>query len=234
MIKAMLIKIRSILTFWVWGPDIDYLKNLRETELVHCIHLLDPGCRLLDFGAGAGHQAAYFAEKDFKVSAIDLAESNYIKQKIFTVEIYDGKKIPFENCCFDAIFASNVFEHIQDTQSTLSEIARVAEDDGILILLMPSSSWRIWTILTDVIRSWKITKPHGEHSANVFHEILTFRAAWWQQRLQHPAWKIELVGSNDLFYTGNNIFGPRLPFHLRKKMATILGGSCNLFVLRKQ
>ena len=232
-LKRYLLNIRSQLMFWIWGPDINFLKALREHEAYNCLDYLEDKGRLLDFGAGSGHQATYFQSYGFEVDAIDLETSNYLKLRDFEVTNYDGKKIPFPDKHFNIVFSSNVFEHIYETTLILDELSRVLKPNGIMVLLMPSPSWRLWTILTSIISLTRIG-VHGEHAKNVFHEILVFRSSWWRQQLIHDAWNLECVNKNRLFYTGNNILGPRMSFSIRRKLSYFLGSSCNIYLMTRR
>ena len=108
-LKYYLRKIRSKLIFWVWCNDIRFLRSLREQEAHNCLNYFHAHGRLLDFGAGSGHQAKYFKSLGFDVDAIDLDTSNYRSLRDFEVTNYDGKNVPFPDNYFDVIFSSNVF-----------------------------------------------------------------------------------------------------------------------------
>jgi ubiquinone/menaquinone biosynthesis C-methylase UbiE len=69
----------------------------------------------------------------------------------FAVKFYDGKNIPFPNESLDVIFSSNVLEHVQDLKSLQAAIRRVLKPSGYCIDLMPSATWRFWTILAHYI-----------------------------------------------------------------------------------
>jgi SAM-dependent methyltransferase len=226
-------KFRSTINFWIWGRDLNFLERIRIYELNKCLHYIPKGSRILDFGAGPGQQAKYLSEKGFRVTALDIATSNYSREQVYPIDTYDGINFSYEKESFDVVFSSNVFEHIKDTETTLAGLSEITTENGILILVMPSSTWRFWTMITDLINSWHSSKPHGEHSRNIIEEIFNFRQGWWLNRLETDHWTVQTSLVNGLFYTGNNIFGPRLSFSKRKILASILGSSCNIFVLKK-
>ena len=227
-------KIRSVLNFWIWGRDLSFLQQIRICELQQCLQFIPHGSRVLDFGAGSGQQAVYLTEQGYQVTALDVASSNYRNETIYPIKLYDGIDIPFGPNSFDIVFSSNVFEHIELTGCVLSKLHSITTDDARLILVMPSDTWRIWTNITDLIRSWHFTRPHGEHSKNVFEEVFKFRRNWWVEQLETLQWTIDRHDTNRLFYTGNNIFGPRLSLKTRRIMSSILGSSCNIFILKKK
>jgi len=111
----------------------------------------------------------------YDVCAIDIPSSNLGKDRIWPVTDYDGKTIPAEDDTFDIVFSSNVLEHIPHIYQFQKEIQRVLKPDGIVIHILPSSSWRIWSNFTEIIKYWRLPLVHGEHAGNSFTEIFYFR-----------------------------------------------------------
>jgi ubiquinone/menaquinone biosynthesis C-methylase UbiE len=104
-----------------------------------------PGTRVLEFGAGNGWQASLLQEAGCRVEAIDVE----VGERTFArVQQYDGRTIPFGNASFDAVFSSNVLEHVRDVPHSLAEIRRVLRDGGRGVFILPSVSWRFWTSVT--------------------------------------------------------------------------------------
>jgi len=130
--------------------NIPYLHRIREEELKEVIRELPRGARVLDFGAGSGHQAAILRSEGFEVTAIDLANSDYSNHTAFEIIHYDGKRIPLPDDSVDVIFSSNVLEHVENLSMVLSEFARVLRSDGIELHLMPTPGWRFWTFIAGV------------------------------------------------------------------------------------
>lgn len=110
--------------------------------------LIPPGSRVLEIGAGAGWQAKALAERGFEVTAIDIPQSNYSALRVWPVIDYDGCTIPAADGQFDVIFTSNVLEHIPHIEEFQREMRRVLKPGGMALHLMPSATWRFWTILT--------------------------------------------------------------------------------------
>ncbi len=50
---------------------------------------------------------------------------------------YDGRRLPFDDCTQDAVFASHCLEHIADYQNALSEWHRVLRIGGFMIVAVP-------------------------------------------------------------------------------------------------
>lgn len=124
-------------------------------------------------------------------------------------------------------------EHIYDIKNILYEISRVTKPNANIILVMPSSAWRIWTLFTDLIKNWH-SKHNGFHAKNLFKEIFVFSEKWWLKHLNDNNLKVDIIKPNYLFYTGNSILGKRLPIRYRKKLSFLIGINCNFYILNKK
>lgn len=134
------------------APDAeDLVLQLRIAELAvaeACFRNGSGGRHVLEIGAGSGHQAAALSGLGYRVDAIDLASSPYFHAQIHPVLAYDGRHIPFPDQTFDIVFSSNVLEHVTELEPLLAEMRRVLKPGGLSVHLMPSSSWRSWSLLT--------------------------------------------------------------------------------------
>lgn len=231
--KKIFKTIRSFGTFWIAKQTLNHLKNIRSHELEVILDLLPPDGNVLEIGAGTGWQAQALAERGYRVSAIDLPSSNYREHLVWDVDVYDGKKIPFGDGTFDVVFSSNVLEHVAHIREFQQEIQRVLKPGGCALHILPSSSWRLWTNITVLVRNWRIPKVHGEHASNCIMEIYYFSRRWWIRLFCDAGWTIVGLYSTRLFYTGRSIMDSRLSINTRVKLGRVLGNSCNVFVLRK-
>ena len=164
---------------------------------------------------------------------IFLPSSNYREARIWPVTDYDGKKIPYEDNTFNIVFSSNALEHIPHIYEFQKEIHRVLKPDGLVIHILPSSSWRMWTNVTCLLKNWMPPSAHGEHAGNSISEIYYFSRRWWARLFLEAGWAVVTHKSNSLFYTGNLLMGSRLSLNMRSKLSCVLGSACNIFVLRK-
>lgn len=96
--------------------------------------------KILDFGSGVGSSLPFFKKyfPDAEIFGIDVSEKSLkLSEKRFPEiakrQLFDGKKIPFEENTFDVIFTSCVFHHIPPAEhiSILNEIKRVLKKDGL-------------------------------------------------------------------------------------------------------
>jgi SAM-dependent methyltransferase len=225
-------KILRKVTKFLWAKEsLEHLAALRRFELEFARHAFPHGGKLLEIGAGTGWQAQALQAQGFDVEAIDLSGSNYREHRVFPVVDYDGHRIPSGDASFDVVFSSNVLEHIPHVEEFQHEIHRVLKPGGVAVHIVPSSSWRFWTNLTHILKSWKFPDRHGEHAANAITEICLFRQNWWRQLFERTGWQVVEVTPCPIFYTGRSLMDARISISARHRISHILGGSSNLFVL---
>lgn len=230
-LKKVLRKIRSVSTFWIAEQTLQHLEAIRTYELGIVLDMLPPRGRVLEIGGGTGWQARALENRGYDVSAIDIASSNYRANRVWSVTEYDGKNIPFDDNTFSIIFSSNTLEHIPYISEFQKEIHRVLKPNGVAIHVLPSSSWRLWTNITHLLKWWTIPTAHGESAKNSVTEIYYFSRWWWVRLFRETGWKIVAQDSNRLFYTGYSIMDSHLNISMRNKLSYVLGSSCNIFVL---
>lgn len=127
--------------------NIEHQRAIREYEIQRVMPLIPSGSRVLEVGAGAGWQARVLAEAGFAVHAIELNGSHYLDFAVWPVQPYDGVRIPFHGELFDVVFTSNVLDHVQDVEGIDREIRRVLKPAGMVIHVVPTPTWRFWTIV---------------------------------------------------------------------------------------
>lgn len=120
---------------------------MRSDELALAMPLLPAGGRILELGAGDGWQASILAQHGFTVTAIDVASVAAGAVQYAPVTIYDGHTLPFSDASFDAVYSSNVLEHVKDFDHIQAELARVLTAEGFAVHCVPSATWRFWTTL---------------------------------------------------------------------------------------
>jgi ubiquinone/menaquinone biosynthesis C-methylase UbiE len=107
-------------------------------------HELNQNSVILDFGCGNGNSVYQLRKYGFSALGCDfqfksgdhveeLENSQYIR--IIQKSPY---RLPFEDDSFDLVFSMQVFEHVQDYQSTLAEIHRVLKPGGASLHIFPS------------------------------------------------------------------------------------------------
>ena len=134
--------------------DVVYANTLRTEEIKRVLsrygHLLR-GKELLEIGSGTGTQLQFLAGVCRSVVGIDLANSIYAACRKGDVVEYDGQTIPFPKESFDVLFSSNVLEHIRNEPGIHHEMHRVLRRKGLAFHVVPTSTWRLWTVLAHYI-----------------------------------------------------------------------------------
>ena len=128
--------------------SIPYLNTLRKAEIDDIVRHFEPGSRVLEIGAGTGEQAAELNRRGFNITAIEIQNSNYAADRMFPIMNYDGRHIPLPDASVDIVFSSNVLEHIPDLAQMHLEISRVLKPGGHCVHVLPTHSWRFWTIIS--------------------------------------------------------------------------------------
>jgi ubiquinone/menaquinone biosynthesis C-methylase UbiE len=145
------------------GADAEY----EEQILPLAAHHLEGATRLLDVGTGEG-QIARLAERTHPgLAAIGIDPTH---AQIATAQQRGqatgyaraaAARLPFRDHTFDAVVACLVFEHIEDVDDAIAEVARVLEPGGRFLFFLnhpllqtPNSGWIDDTILEE--QYWRI------------------------------------------------------------------------------
>jgi len=240
--------------------SISFLHELREAELGAAARFIAPHSRVLEIGGGTGFQARQLQAMGHSVESIDRPGSSHPEHREFTVREFDGTAIPFPAAEFDLVFSSHVIEHVADLPRLLAEIRRVLKPGGLSLHLMPSPSWRLWSIVTHYpslpFLLWgRLARPgedpfplagrrrgarlvgralwpgrHGE-SGNMLSEIYLFGRSRWLREFRAGGFAAREVRPVGLFYTGNMLLGPLLGLPSRRFLARWLGSGSTLYLL---
>jgi SAM-dependent methyltransferase len=108
---------------------------------------------ILDIGTGTGTNLRMLSDLGFtRVTGLDQSPEaiRYCAQKGFgKVELADICTLPFPNCSFDLILATDIIEHVEDDGLALCEIRRVLKPNGYLLLTVPTFQF-LWGLQDDV------------------------------------------------------------------------------------
>jgi 2-polyprenyl-3-methyl-5-hydroxy-6-metoxy-1,4-benzoquinol methylase len=116
---------------------------------------------VLDVGCATGLNAEKISKKVYFVNGIDIS---HVAIEGFIKSGFEGKQcdividgIPYDDNYFDMVFASEVIEHIADTEEFMNELKRVLKPGGRIVLSTPNSSFWVYRVyaligktLTDV------------------------------------------------------------------------------------
>ena len=129
----------------------------------------ESGITILDFGCGNGvfikhmreiNPRAKFIGIDVSRIAIEKAKRTVPDAKFYVVE--DGNIFPIRNSQVDFILASDVIEHVYNTETTFRELARVLKHHGKILMTTPYHGL-IKNILISIIDFDLIFNPEGPH-----------------------------------------------------------------------
>lgn len=90
---------------------------------------------LLDFGCGSKPYKNLFSNKRY--IGVDVIDKGHSHEKEPVDVYYDGEILPFRDEAFDSLFSSEVFEHIFNLETVLSELKRVLKKDGLALFTVP-------------------------------------------------------------------------------------------------
>jgi ubiquinone/menaquinone biosynthesis C-methylase UbiE len=249
------------------SQQIDFLHQIRSAELERALEYFprvdrETSPKVLEIGAGTGHQALLLSGLGYDVTAIDVPASAYRNNRVFSISEYDGLRIPAEDRKFDVVFTSNVLEHVLELDRLLNEMSRVTALGGVGIHLLPTPTWRFWTAATHYF--WLLkelgnrvfsgversgTSPRTASDTPKRHVLsdliparhgergslfteVYFFSTYWWKRRFQSAYRIERVVPIGIFYTGSVSAGLFLSIKVRRFLAVLLGSACKIYIVQ--
>lgn len=93
------------------------------------------GERMLDLGCGSQPYRHLFDVTEY--IGLDVEVSGHDHKTSRIDRFYDGRTIPFADGHFDAVLATEVFEHVLHLDDLIGEINRVTRPGGALLITLP-------------------------------------------------------------------------------------------------
>jgi len=123
------------------------------------------GRTLLDVGSGGGYLCEEFARVGFDVTGIDpslntvRAAREHAAQSGLRIDYREGRAeaVPFGDSAFDCVSCCDVLEHVDDINTTISEIARVLKPGGLFFFDTINRTFLSWLLVIKVAQDWKST-----------------------------------------------------------------------------
>src|SRR5687768_13682979 len=122
---------------WELAPERDHAPHARAdwvASLEPARHALDVGCG--DGAVSVAIRAARLTIAD--VSAVALERARGRLPEAETVELAPDEPLPFADATFDLVVCTETLEHVRDLQLFLSELRRVLEPRGRLVITTPA------------------------------------------------------------------------------------------------
>ncbi len=128
----------------------EYVLYLKHFFAYDCAkRKLGNGSKVLEVGCGEGYGTSVLAQTkadvigvDIDLTTIDSANDKYGEENC-RYQLFDGKKLPFEDDEFDVVVSFQVIEHVPDDIAFLNEIKRVLKVGGELYVATPNRSYRL-------------------------------------------------------------------------------------------
>lgn len=117
--------------------------NKIKTKLLN----IKKGSKILDVGCSYGEQSLMLAKCGFKVTGIDISKKlikrlneKSKKQKQECIGIRGNiEKMPFKSNVFDAVIATEIFEHVKYYDKAIGECYRVLKKEGRICVSVPTA-----------------------------------------------------------------------------------------------
>jgi SAM-dependent methyltransferase len=120
-----------------FDPGVAFPSYLTRRRLLESIREYAPQLkgRLMDFGCGSKPYRSLFSVDEYIGLDFENPGHPHINEQIDV--FYNGKQIPFENGTFDAVFSSEVFEHVFNLEDAVKEINRVMKPGASILATCP-------------------------------------------------------------------------------------------------
>jgi SAM-dependent methyltransferase len=122
--------------------------TVRTAELELVRPYVVAGMTVLELGTATGEQAAVMQAWGANVVGLEVDGRASRTPAGVTVLEYDGCKIPLRDGCVDVVYSSCVLEHVERLHDLLTDTVRVLRPGGRAIHLVPTPTWRFWSLVT--------------------------------------------------------------------------------------
>jgi 2-polyprenyl-6-hydroxyphenyl methylase/3-demethylubiquinone-9 3-methyltransferase len=128
-----------------------------------------PDSKLLDLACGGGLLAPRVRSKGHHHLGVDIGDSATLISRDHGIHVVRGDvhSLPFASGTIDVVVAGEIFEHVEDLEQVIVEIARVLRPSGVLICDTLANTRRCAFWLVTVSERLPIV-PRGIHDPALF------------------------------------------------------------------
>ena len=192
--------------------------------------------KAIELGAGDGGQSVTISRYCDELVCTEKDENGngfvgkFSSRNILNVEymLCDAENLSrFKDESFDLVFSSNMLEHVPNLSLCLNECKRVSAEDGLIVHVVPTITWKITCFLLSLVQ---FQKPliHGVSRSHL-KEVMQFSKISWRRQFNKHGFYIQ----DEIklpFTTGHGIKFPRVVI-----LGNALGfSSTTAFVLRNK
>ncbi len=164
---------------------------------------------MLDFGCGSKPYRSLFQVDEY--IGLDYENPGHSHENEQIDVFYDGAKIPFPDAVFNAVLATEVFEHVFNLDKNLQEIHRVMKPGGRLLLSVPF-----------VFMEHEIPHDFARYSSFGMRNLLE-RNGFKVECIDKTSNYVDVLGQMGLWYLNNTFVGWLRNIPLIGKQVRILG-----------
>ncbi|WKT58338.1 methyltransferase domain-containing protein [Candidatus Nitrosotenuis chungbukensis] len=116
---------------------------MQENEIKTIVSLLpNSKLKILEIGGGDGIKSMLLHNLGYDMTCVDI---NPWEKQFYPVLKIERNRLPFTSKAFDVVLSANVLPVVSEKKQFFDEIDRVLKNDGIIIHVVPSHWWSIFT-----------------------------------------------------------------------------------------
>lgn len=184
----------------------------------------------LDAGCGRGLYTRILLDRAKKVDALDYSPENIhvLKRRLghlphLSLHLGSAENLPFEDGRFDLVIHCEVLEHIENDRRVLSELFRVLQPGGKLVISVPVPPAPIEDVehvregytfeeIRQLLQEAGFEVIRHEYCMFTFSKNLMRLLAWWDRKSKFPLPSFFLIPVYWERFSRQNIDGNNLPY----------------------
>jgi len=138
--------------------------------------------RLLDIGCGAGFLSNALAREGFEVVGLDASAASlavargHDETNSVRYDVGDALALPYPAQSFDAVFAMDFLEHVENPGAIVTEVARVLRPGGTFFFHTFNRNLLAWLVVIKCVEWFVKNTPPNMHVLRLFIKPAELRA----------------------------------------------------------